>query len=218
MKRTMMILTLILTLSLTACGNASAPVATDTDLATETQLATPTELATETDTATETDAATETDTEAPAVVENTPTAEKTGTQPQTNTEPQQQQPKPQTQRTSYLPEIEPEDDEDEEMQVHVIGKITDPSTPKTEEKPAAHVHTWMPVYEEVPVYETVEHCKCHACGMWIDTLGDEGMSAHMKEHAFNGEPSGWKSDFEDVQIGTEQQLVGYVCAECGAKK
>lgn len=75
-------------------------------------------------------------------------------------------------------------------------------------------HKWEPVYEEVTLYATVcitRCCHCHA-----DITGN--VSTHVKEEALAGNGSRSYQSYEQVQTGTETQIVGYVCGMCGIDK
>lgn len=132
---------------------------------------------------------------------------------------------------------------------------TESSQKGTVSKNEKHTHKWKEVYQEVdngnwgkelvndawvekvPVYETKEVYICHGCGKDIRDIviadGDEAYQ-HDYNHLLNGEPSGWTSKTDTVQIGVEEKyheaeykevwipkienkLVGYSCS-CGAKK
>ena len=73
-------------------------------------------------------------------------------------------------------------------------------------------HDWEEVWEEVPVYETVEFEICNECEKNLTNMS-------LKDHLLiDGCDGGWHSEFEQVQIGTENQLVGYACSVCGTPK
>lgn len=119
-----------------------------------------------------------------------------------------------------------------------------------------HTHTWVEVYkdvshaeeghwenvlvkdawtESVPVYEQKELSICNTCG--ADITGN--TSAHMREHMLNGENGSFRTEWKQVQVGTntithdavyekkwivdkaawtEKVLSGYKCSSCGATK
>lgn len=56
---------------------------------------------------------------------------------------------------------------------------------------------WTETISE-PVYESREYSVCNGCG--ADITGNE--TAHMKEHMMNGENGSWRSEWTDVQVGT----------------
>ncbi len=76
-------------------------------------------------------------------------------------------------------------------------------------------HDWEEVWEEVPVYETVCITRCGHCHANLD---DVGGVAHLKEEALAGNGDRSYESYEQVQIGTENQLVGYACSVCGTPK
>lgn len=136
---------------------------------------------------------------------------------------------------------------------------TSSNKPQSNEKPSApvntHTHSWQEVYkdvahseeghwedvlvspawiEEVPVYEEQVRSICNTCG--ADITGN--TSAHAKEHMLNGENGGHRTEYVEVQVGTntinhdavyekkwvvdkaawtEKVLTGYQCS-CGATK
>lgn len=119
-----------------------------------------------------------------------------------------------------------------------------------------HTHTWVEVYkdvshaeeghwenvlvkdawtESVPVYEEKELSICNTCG--ADITGN--TSAHMREHMLKGENGSFRTEWKQVQVGTntikhdavyeqkwivdkaawtEKVLSGYKCSSCGATK
>lgn len=88
--------------------------------------------------------------------------------------------------------------------------------------------------EYIPVYETIEKEICNTCG--VDITSD--YDAHLKAHALNGENASRRTEYKQIQTGTnvvthpaeyKQQWVkdsdawtetvttGYKCS-CGATK
>ena len=82
------------------------------------------------------------------------------------------------------------------------------------DKLSTHTHTWEPIYEEVPVYETVCRTICSTCG--ADVTGN--AVAHGEAHMLNGENGGNYQRYDQVQVGTASQIIGYRCSGCGAEK
>ncbi len=120
-----------------------------------------------------------------------------------------------------------------------------------------HTHTWVEVYkdvshaeeghwenvlvkdawtESVPVYEEKEVMICNDCGaeLTVDNVYD-----HIFNHLENGGKGSWRSEWKQVQVGTntikhdavyekkwivdkaawtEKVLSGYKCSSCGATK
>lgn len=78
-------------------------------------------------------------------------------------------------------------------------------------------HSYEPVYEEVPVYETVQIMRCGACHANLD---DVGGIAHVKEEALAGNPGGGSSYGDTIEVfkGYSNELVGYACSVCGAER
>lgn len=123
-----------------------------------------------------------------------------------------------------------------------------------ETKPV-HTHTWVekfkdvyheaqghyekvcikqPWTESIPVYENQSRSICNTCG--ADITGNTGN--HMKQHMLNGENGSWRSEYIQVQVGTntikhdgvyedkwvvdkeawtEKVSIGHSCS-CGATK
>lgn len=119
-----------------------------------------------------------------------------------------------------------------------------------------HTHSWVEVYKDVyhaeeghyenilvkdawtelvPIYEEKEVSICNTCG--ADITGN--TSAHMKAHMLNGENGSFRTEWKQVQTGTntithdaiyeqkwvvdkqawtEKVLSGYKCNSCGATK
>lgn len=119
-----------------------------------------------------------------------------------------------------------------------------------------HNHTWVEVYkdvvhaeeghwedvvikpawtEEVPIYEEKEVLICNGCG--IDITGN--TTEHNRNHVINGEKGGWHTEWQQVQVGTnnvnhpavtekrwivdksawtEKVLSGHKCSSCGQVK
>lgn len=75
-------------------------------------------------------------------------------------------------------------------------------------------HTWVEIREDVPIYETVCFTRCGYCH--ADITGN--VSAHVKEEALAGNGSRSYQSYEQVQIGIENQVVGYSCGVCGIDK
>lgn len=75
-------------------------------------------------------------------------------------------------------------------------------------------HQWTEVREDVPIYETVCFTRCGYCH--ADITGN--VSAHVKEEALAGNGSRSYQSYEQVQIGIENQVVGYTCGVCGTDK
>lgn len=76
-------------------------------------------------------------------------------------------------------------------------------------------HSWAPVYEEVAIYETVCITRCGHCHA---NLNDVGGEAHIKEEALAGNGARSYESYEQVQVGTETEIVGYACSACGTDK
>lgn len=91
--------------------------------------------------------------------------------------------------------------------------------------PPAHSHSWNPVTdtvwhdevghyetvvikdawtEEIPIYEEKELMICFGCGQDISHLSQNDYATHAKNHMLNGENSGWKSEWQQVQVGTDK--------------
>ena len=127
----------------------------------------------------------------------------------------------------------------------------------TSNKEESHTHTWVEVYkdvshaeeghwenvlvkdawtESVPVYEEKEVMICNDCGaeLTVDNVYD-----HIFNHLENGGKGSWRSEWKQVQVGTntikhdavyekkwivdkaawtEKVLSGYKCSSCGATK
>lgn len=75
-------------------------------------------------------------------------------------------------------------------------------------------HDWEEVWEMLPVYETVCITRCGFCHADITGFASD----HAKEEALAGNGSRTYESWEQVQIGTENQLVGYKCSVCGTDK
>ena len=83
------------------------------------------------------------------------------------------------------------------------------------DKLSTHTHTWEPIYEKVPVYETVCRTICSTCGADLTNID---TFTHMEAHMLNGESSRTYERYDQVQVGTESQIIGYRCSGCGAEK
>lgn len=127
----------------------------------------------------------------------------------------------------------------------------------TSNKEESHTHTWVEVYKDVshaeeghwenvlvkdawteslPVYEEKEVMICNDCGaeLTVDNVYD-----HIFNHLENGGKGSWRSEWKQVQVGTntikhdavyekkwivdkaawtEKVLSGYKCSSCGATK
>ena len=123
-----------------------------------------------------------------------------------------------------------------------------------------HTHTWVEVYkdvyhaeeghyenvlvkeawtESIPVYEEKEVLICNDCGADLTNLSDEDFKSHMKSHMLSGGKGSWRTEYKQVQTGTntinhdavyekkwivdkqawtEKVLSGYKCNSCGATK
>lgn len=123
-----------------------------------------------------------------------------------------------------------------------------------------HTHSWVEVYkdvyheeeghyenvlvkeawtESVPVYEEREVLICNDCGADLTNLSDEDFKSHMKSHMLSGGKGSWRTEYKQVQTGTntikhdavyekkwvvdkqawtEKVLSGYKCNSCGATK
>lgn len=106
---------------------------------------------------------------------------------------------------------------------------TSSNKPQSNEKPSApvntHTHSWQEVYkdvahseeghwedvlvslawvEEVPVYEDREIMICHGCGQDITNFSKEEYSSHAKNHMLNGENSGFRTEWQQVQVKTNK--------------
>ena len=139
------------------------------------------------------------------------------------------------------------------------NKPTEPDKPK----PPSHTHSWEEQYEfinhpaeyedkwvvdkpawteEVPIYDYQMFTICNACD-WVVASPDKPYNeaettAHMKEHAMNGENGGWHNEMREILIRvdkiehpeeghnekvlikdawTEKRFIGYKCS-CGATK
>lgn len=75
-------------------------------------------------------------------------------------------------------------------------------------------HSWEAVYEEVPVYETVCITRCGHCHADITGFA----SSHAQEEALAGNGSRTYQSYEQVQVGTATEVVGYACSVCGTAK
>ncbi|WP_404988760.1 hypothetical protein [Clostridium culturomicium] len=138
------------------------------------------------------------------------------------------------------------------------SKPDKPSEPSKPQQPS-HTHNWVAVTEtvnhpeqghwetivikpawteEIPVYEDKEVMICHGCNQDISHLSQSDYANHAKNHMLNGENSGWRSDWIQIQVGvdriehpavtdqkwivdnaawTETVTKGYKCS-CGATK
>ncbi|CAM2079499.1 MAG: hypothetical protein NSGCLCUN01_03719 [uncultured Clostridium sp.] len=123
-----------------------------------------------------------------------------------------------------------------------------------------HTHSWVEVYkdvhhaeeghwenilvkeawtESVPVYENQVREICNDCGADITDLSESDYEAHMTNHILNGGKGSWRTEYKQVQTGTntikhdavyekkwvvdkqawtEKVLSGYKCNSCGATK
>lgn len=127
-------------------------------------------------------------------------------------------------------------------------------------KPEAHTHNWVAITqqihhdeeghweeyvvsqawtEEVPVYEQRETLICNDCGADLTSMSDSELTAHIKSHILNGGKGSWRTEYKQVQVGTnkiehpavtdkkwvvdkaawtETVTTGYKCDGCGATK
>lgn len=100
------------------------------------------------------------------------------------------------------------------------GSTSTPNPPAS-----SHSHSWNPVTdtvwhdevghyetvvikdawtEEIPIYEEKELMICFGCNQDISHLSQDEYASHAKNHMLNGENSGWKSDWQQVQVGTDK--------------
>ena len=54
------------------------------------------------------------------------------------------------------------------------------------------------------MYEEKEVMICHGCGQDISNLSQSEYSIHAKDHMLNGENSGWRGEWIQVQVGTHR--------------
>ena len=127
-------------------------------------------------------------------------------------------------------------------------------------KPEAHTHNWVAITqqihhdeeghweeyvvsqawtEEVPVYEQRETLICNDCGADLTSMSDSELTAHIKSHILNGGKGSWRTEYKQVQVGTnkiehpavtdkkwvvdkaawtETVTTGHKCSGCGATK
>lgn len=97
--------------------------------------------------------------------------------------------------------------------VGTTGNVSSVSSPASTTGSTSHAHSWEPVYELLPVYETVCVTRCSECN--ADVTND---LQHSYEEAAAGKNGGTYESYEQVQVGTEEQLVGYRCSSCGEEK
>ncbi len=117
---------------------------------------------------------------------------------------------------------------------------------------AEYMYQWIwdsaawdePVYEEVPVYETVEKIVCNYCEVEFSTIDDFNAHDEAAMEIEDWAHGGWHAVYEYVQTGTqtvqtgtinhgaighgekvlvkdawdETVVTGYICSECGATK
>lgn len=100
------------------------------------------------------------------------------------------------------------------------GSHTLTPTPQPQPTPQqpVHVHTWVPVYEEVEITEMQPYTYCVTCGQDITGWPESDRIAHGYAHASKGESDQTRSTARSVVVGTENQIVGYKCSECGEWK
>lgn len=97
--------------------------------------------------------------------------------------------------------------------VGTTGNVSSVSSPASTTGSTSHAHSWEPVYELLPVYETVCVTRCGYCN--ADITDDE---FHTEQEALAGHGSRRYESWEQVQTGEEEQLVGYRCSSCGEEK
>lgn len=97
--------------------------------------------------------------------------------------------------------------------VDTTGNVSSVSSPASTTGSTSHAHSWEPVYELLPVYETVCVTRCSECN--ADVTND---LQHSYEEAAAGKNGGTYESYEQDQVGTEEQLVGYRCSSCGEEK
>ena len=127
-------------------------------------------------------------------------------------------------------------------------------------KPESHTHNWVAITEqvhhdeeghweeyvvsqawteEVPVYEQRETLICNDCGADLTSMSDSELTAHIKSHILNGGKGSWRTEYKQVQVGTnkiehpavtdkkwvvdkaawtETVTTGHKCSSCGATK
>lgn len=127
-------------------------------------------------------------------------------------------------------------------------------------KPEAHTHNWVAITEqvhhdeeghweeyvvsqawteEVPIYEQRETLICNDCGADLTSMSDSELTAHIKSHILNGGKGSWRTEYKQVQVGTnkiehpavtdkkwvvdkaawtETVTTGHKCSSCGATK
>ena len=137
------------------------------------------------------------------------------------------------------------------------GSSTSGSTGgNTSNKEESHTHNWVPITsvvhhdeqghnekilvseawtEEIPIYEDKEVAICNGCGADITN----NPTGHNMNHMLNGEKGGWRTEWKQVQVGTnkinhdavyedkwvvdkaawdETVTTGYKCSGCSATK
>lgn len=141
--------------------------------------------------------------------------------------------------------------------VSSTGSSSNNSTSNTT---STHTHNWVEVYKDVyheeeghyenvlvkeawtetiPVYEEKEILICNDCGADLTNLSDEDFKSHMKSHMLSGGKGSWRTEYKQVQTGTntinhdavyeqkwvvdraswtEKVLNGYKCSSCGETK
>ena len=98
------------------------------------------------------------------------------------------------------------------------GSHTPTPQPQPTPQQPVHVHTWVPVYDEVEVVEMQEYTYCVTCGQDMTTWTSHQIHEHGEAHALAGESDQYRTTARPVVVGTENQIVGYKCSECGEWK